>query len=520
MIHNKNKRPIVLIILDGWGIAPKNGNAIDRADTKFYDRVWKEYIHSKLWTHGRYVGLHHGQAGNSEAGHMNIGAGRIVKQDTLYISESIQDGTFFKNTAFLETLKHAKKYKTTLHLMGLLSNGESAHSSPDHLYALLDLAHEQGIKKTYLHLFTDGRDSSPYAAPKLLDKLKKHMYPEQKIASIIGRFYAMDRNKYWDRTEKAYNLLVNGEGLIAPSAGEAILRAYNRGESDEFIAPTVITKNHKPLATIDDNDVIIFFNLRSDRARQLAKPFVQPNFEKQNHGTFKRKNKPENIRFCALTDFGPDLPHILTAFPSRDVVNALPEVLKSYKQFYVAESEKFAHITYFFNGGHADTQFGEERKRIPSPKTARYNEVPEMSAFKIKDEVIKRFQKDKYDFIGINFANPDMMGHTGDIKAAEKAVESVDQCMEEIEKEVSKKGGVLIITADHGNVEEMHNKETGEVITEHSENPVPLIVIGKDYKINKHKKLRAQGKLGDIAPTILKIMNIKKPDEMTGNSFL
>lgn len=515
-------RPVVLIIFDGWGkaIRKSNGNAIKAANPQVFNRLLKEYSRGELAAHGGNVGLPMHQDGNSEAGHMNIGAGRIVKQDTLYISEAIEDGTFYKNTAFLEVLKHAKKYNTKVHILGLLSNGESAHSAPDHLHALLDLVHNEGMKKVFLHLFTDGRDSPPFSAPRLIDILEENLYPEQKIVSIIGRFYAMDRNKYWSRTELTYNMLVNGEGVIAPGAHEAVLRAYNRGESDEFIIPTLITDDHEPLGAIDDNDVIIFFNLRSDRARQLTKPFVQPDFETTNHGTFKRKKIPQNIRFCALTDFGPDLPHVFTAFPSRDVKNSLTEVLKSYRQLYIAESEKYAHITYFFNGGYAEARFGEKRVRVPSPRIAGYNRTPRMSANKITNKVVAEIKKNSYDFIAINFANADMVAHTGDLPATVKAVNFLDECLDQIVKETLKKNGVALITGDHGNAEEMHNVHTGEVITEHSKNPAYLIIVGEKYKVKKRSQMLKRGKLGDVAPTILKIMGIKKPKEMTGNALI
>lgn len=522
---NKKNGPVVLVILDGWGVSKeKEGNAIAAAKPENFNYLWKNYWHTTLAAHGRRVGLLPDQEGNSEAGHFNIGAGRIVKQDLVYINEAIEDGTFFKNTAFLETLKHAKKYKTKVHLMGLLSNGQSAHSYPLHLYALLKLVHDKGFKNVYLHIFTDGRDTTRFAAPRLIGELRKKMYPEQKIASIIGRFYAMDRNKYWDRTEAAYEAMVRGKGLAAKNPTEALSAAYNRGETDEFIQPTVIVnKNGKPSATINDNDVVIFFNLRSDRARQLAKPFVQRDFEKKNGSSFKRKKIPQNIRFCALTDFGPDLERIFTAFPSRDIGKSLPHMLggAGLKQLYIAESEKYAHVTYFINGGHADPVGGEQRIRVPSPYINHYDEAPEMSAYTITHKVVHALASNKYDFIAVNFANPDMIGHTGNFNAAVEAVRAVDECIGDIFKEASKKNGAVIITADHGNIENMYDKKSQEILTEHSTNPVPFIIAGRKYKlIKKQKKFLPNGILADITPTILELLDIKKPEEMTGKSLI
>ncbi|MBI5071621.1 2,3-bisphosphoglycerate-independent phosphoglycerate mutase [Candidatus Falkowbacteria bacterium] len=515
-----HKKPTVLIILDGWGVAPPGpGNAITLAKTPTMSALWNEFPHTLLSAHGRAVGLPGDQEGNSEAGHMNLSAGWIVKQDAVYINEGIKDGTFFKNTAFLEALEHLKKYNSKVHLMGLLSNGESAHSFPDHLYAVLDLLHKHEVNKIFLHLFTDGRDSSRFAAIKLLPKLKTHFHNDEKIATIMGRFYAMDRIKKWSRIEAAYNAMTMGHGAAAESAEAAISSAYNRGETDEFIMPTVIVNDHKPLATIDDNDVIIFFNLRSDRAREITKTFVQEDFTEKNPGSFKRKKIAKNIRFVALTDFGPDLPHILTAYPSREIFSALPAVFRDKKQIYIAEAEKYAHVTYFFNGGNADPLYGEERVRIPSPSVAHYEEKPEMSAEKVTAEVRRCIDGGQYDFIAVNFCNPDMIGHTGDLSAGIKAVEAVDACIGKIVRGVFRMDGTAIVTADHGNIEEMINEKSGEIDTEHSINPVPLIIIGPRFKNLKRKKLRG-GVLADVAPTILDVMGITTPREMTRKSLL
>ncbi len=510
--------PVVLAILDGWGVGPAGaGNAITAAKTPFLDSCRRHYPYSELLAHGRYVGLLPDQEGNSEAGHMNIGAGRVVRQDIIFVSESIKDHTFFKNTAFKEALKHARKYKSRVHLMGLLSNGNSAHSSPSHLFALLDLMRAERMENVRLHLFTDGRDSPPFSATRLLHDVEAHLDENQKIASVQGRFYAMDRNKIWKRTESAYNCIVNGEGLVAPAAHVAILRAYNRGESDEFIMPTVITdEKHEPIGMVQENDVIFYFNLRSDRARQLTKCFVQHDFESRNADSFKRKRHFKSLRFVAMTDFGPDLPHVLTAFPSRDVPNGLTFLLSGHRQFYIAESEKYAHVTYFFNGGYADTVAAEERMRVPSAFVAHHDSKPEMRARLIGDEVIRRLRTGTYNFICLNLANADMVGHTGNFKSTIKACETVDEVLARISEAVLAQKGHLIITGDHGNAEVKLNHETGEVMTEHSCNPVPFHLISDKFR-------RAQvghGMLADVAPTILDIMDIPKPPEMTGFSLL
>jgi len=521
----KNKTT-ALIIMDGWGIAnPKNkGNPITPENAPNYFSWLKKFPHTQLTAHGEAVGLFRGEEGNSEAGHLNLGAGRVVKQDAVYISDSIKDGTFFKNSAFHQALHHVKKYKTAVHLMGLLSNHNSAHSCPEHLYALLDLLHREGIKKVYLHLFTDGRDSGQHDAVDFLHKLEDHFYGNEKIATIMGRFYAMDRSKNWERIQRAYEAIILGKGFTAANAHDALLQAYNKGESDEFAAPTVIINNKKPVAKIEDNDVIFFFNLRSDRARELTKVFVQENFEKMNPGAFKRVHLPKNIRFMAMTDFGPDLPGILTAYPSRDVENSLVQILCPLKQMYIAESEKFAHVTYFFNGGYAQHFCDERWIKVESKIVTSYAENPKMSAKEVADLVVKAISSGEYEFICVNFANPDMVGHIGDLKAGEVAIKTIDSEVERVITALIKSGGHGIVTSDHGNIEEMINLKTGEIDTEHSVNPVPCIFVGtttffKNLKIAPKKKI-SSGKLADVAPTLLKMMNLSKPKEMTGKSLI
>jgi len=507
----------LLIILDGWGVTPKKNtlNPIVPENTPNYFEFLKKYPHTELRASGVSVGLFKGQEGNSEAGHINLGAGRVVKQDALYISEAIADGTFFKNNAFHQALHHVRKYGTAVHLMGLMSNHNSAHSCPEHLYALLDLIHRERISKVYLHLFTDGRDSAQHDAVRHLEKLREHFKGNEKIATVSGRLFAMDRNKNWKHIKSAYEALVLGKGEKANGAEDALLRAYNRGETDEFVKPTVILEKKKPVATIKDNDAIFFFNLRSDRARELTKVFVQPNFEKVNPGAFKRSKMPKNTRFVALTDFGPDLPGVLTAFPSREVKNSLVQFLCPRKQLYVAESEKFAHITYFFNGGYAQHFCDEDWIKIPTPIVENYETKPEMNAKGIGDKIVEAIKTQKYDFIACNFANADMVGHTGSFKASQEALRSIDVQLGRIISALIAFKGQAIITADHGNIEEMLNMRTGGVDTEHSINPVPCIIIG-----DKTKRVRVSGKLADVAPTLLKMMGLKKPKEMTGKYLI
>ena len=509
----------LLIIVDGWGIGnPKDpGNPITPKTAPNYFAMLKKYPNCKLEASGESVGLRKGQEGNSEAGHLNLGAGRVVKQDALFIYDAINDGTFFKNNAFRQALHHVKKYKTAVHLMGLLSNHNSAHSCPEHLYALLDLLHKENIKQVYLHLFTDGRDSGQYEAHKHLKLLEKAFHGNEKVATVMGRFYAMDRNKDWTRTKQAYEAMVLGKGCTTTSVEEALRSSYNNGDTDEFVCPTVIMENNHPVATIKDNDAIFFFNLRSDRARQLTKAFVQPDFKEVNPGAFSRHQHPKNTRFVALSDFGPDLPGVLTAFPSRDVNNSLVQVLCPRKQMYIAESQKFAHITYFFNGGYAQHFCDENWVKIASPEVKNYAEKPEMSAKLLADYVIRSIESGQYEFIAMNFANMDMVGHTGNFAAAQKAVSVVDGALARIIKVLIKNGGQGVVTADHGNIEEMINSNSGEPDTEHSTSPVPFILINSRVKV-PHKL--PDGKLANVAPTILKMMGISKPAEMTAKSLV
>jgi len=519
MVKDKKVKflPIVLVILDGWGIAPAaSSNPISLALKPYWDYFLRHYPHTHLVSSGKEVGLPHGQDGNSEAGHMNIGAGRIVKQDAVIVSEMIKKGLFFKSPALLAAIAHAKKFKSNIHVMGLLSNGQSAHSDPRHLYALLDFFKRQKFYRVYLHLFTDGRDSSQHAAARLISKLINNFKNNEIISTVMGRFYAMDRIKIWSRTEMAYNAMVLGRGIVSDNPYKAISEAYNRGETDEFITPTVILNPVKKAKFINHNDAIIFFNLRSDRARQITKPFVQKDFEKENRGTFIRKKILKNLKFVALTDFGPDLDDILTVSRGIILKNTLPIVLKDFHQLYLAEREKYAHVTYFFNGGHNHPLNGEKWQVVKSMGKQNYEHYPQMSIYPLTHIILKNLRKNKFDFITVNFANADMIGHTGSLKAGIKAVEIIDKCLGEIYKEILKINGTMMITADHGNIEEIVNLETGEKDTEHSTNPVPFILINKK---SKQLKLRKTGILADVAPTILQLMQIKKPKEMKGKSL-
>ncbi len=507
--------PTALIILDGFGLSKqKLGNAITPETAPNIFGYLKKYANTTLNTSGENVGLFPGQQGNSEAGHLNIGAGRIVKQDVVMISEHIHDGTFFKNHAFKEALYHTKKYDTAVHIMSLLTDKNSAHAYPEHLYAMLEFFRRENQKKVFLHLFTDGRDSSPHGATGFLRELRGHMLEHEKVATIMGRFYGMDRNKIWERTQKAYEAMVLGKGCASQSAEEALAQSYNRGDTDEYICPSVIIENNKPVATINNNDAIYFVNARSDRARQITKAFVQKDFEQKNPGAFIRKRVPKNTRFVAMTDFGPDLPRVFTAFPSPDIKNCLPAVIDGlYKQLYISETEKYAHVTYFINGGYADPLNGEEREVIKSPKEHSYADKPEMSSSKMVEKIVDYLQTGKYNFICTNFPNADMVGHTGNLEAAKKAVQVVDTGVKKIVDCMLKLKGQVMIVADHGNAEVMINAETKEIMTEHTLNPVPCILIGDKFA---GMKMKNKGILADVAPTLLKMMGIEKAKEMTG----
>jgi 2,3-bisphosphoglycerate-independent phosphoglycerate mutase len=507
------RRPLMLIILDGWGYREDTeGNSIKAARTSNLDFLTRDYPACFLECSGEAVGLPEGQMGNSEVGHLNIGAGRIVYQDLTRINMSVRDGSFFKNPAFLGAIENARDNNSSLHLMGLVSYG-GVHSYMTHLFALIKLAHEKNVEKVYIHAFLDGRDVPPKAALKDIKSLSTFCKDigTGKIATVSGRYYAMDRDKRWDRTKLAYDALTLGVApYTAPDAETAVSEAYKRGETDEFVKPTVILNPQgKPETIIQDSDSIIFFNFRPDRARQLTWAFVKDDFE-----GFVREKHPEVHYVCmAQYDETLDLP---IAFPTEKFDNVLGEVLSEHglTQLRIAETEKYAHVTFFLNGGQEKCYEGEDRCLIPSPKVSTYDLKPEMSAYEVTDEVIKRIQSGKYDVIILNFANMDMVGHTGFFEAAVKAVETVDDCVGKIIEVLKTEGGAALITADHGNAEQMENPETGEAHTAHTSNLVKCVYVG-----NSEVKGLKNGKLCDIAPTFLELLNIKKPEEMTGHSL-
>jgi 2,3-bisphosphoglycerate-independent phosphoglycerate mutase len=512
------KSPTILVILDGYGIAkPSKYNAITLAKKPAIDRLSEIYPHTQLGATGIDVGLEKNQMSGSEAGHMNIGAGRIVKQDSRVITEGIRDGSFFVNPAFSNAIDHAKKSGGKFHLMGLMGDSDSPHSNPEHFRALLKLAKKSRIPEVYCHLFTDGRDSYPRSALEHLKKFKNIIKNENigKIATISGRFYAMDRVKKWPRLTRTYDAMVFARADRAKSAEEAIERAYKKNLTDEYILPTVIMNGPKPTAKIARNDSVIFFNLRSDRARQFTKLFVANNKSIILSEDMPIIDKIKNLFFVALTDFGPDL-DIHTAYPECSVLASLPMVLGGLKQLYIAETEKYAHVTYFLNGGYADPVGGEERTVIPSPTAENYASVPQMSANLITQKVFKNIKKNAYDFYAINYANADMVGHTGSLEATVKAVEALDRQIKILAEEIIKIGGNLIITADHGNAEDMYDEDIGQPNTFHTKNPVPFILIGDKFK---GIKLKNNGILGNIAPTILEILEIEKPKAMEKGSL-
>ncbi|MDI9394737.1 MAG: 2,3-bisphosphoglycerate-independent phosphoglycerate mutase [Euryarchaeota archaeon] len=508
------KRPLMLMILDGWGYREdEEENAVLAARTPNLDRLLKEHPWCFLEVSGEAVGLPKGQMGNSEVGHLNIGAGRVVYQDLTRINVSIRNEDFFKNPVLLDAISKVKLNDSSLHLMGLVSYG-GVHSYMTHLYALIKLAKENGLKKVYVHVFLDGRDVPPKAAladVKELDAFCKEN-GNAKIATVQGRYYAMDRDKRWERTKLAYDALTLGVApYTAHDAETAVSKAYDRGESDEFVKPTIVTDPEgNPESVIQDKDSVIFFNFRSDRARQLTWAFVKDDFE-----GFTRDKRPK-VHYVCMTQYDETL-NLPIVFPPEELTDVLGKVLsdRGLIQLRIAETEKYAHVTFFLNGGQEKCYDGEDRCLIPSPKIATYDLKPEMSAYEVTDEVLRRIQSGKYDVIILNFANMDMVGHTGIFEAAVKAVEAVDNCVGRVVDALIKAGGIALITADHGNAEQMENPDTGQPHTTHTSNPVKCIYTG-----NHGVKALENGKLSDLAPTILDLLGIPKPEEMTGKSLI
>jgi len=509
------KKPFILMILDGWGISSeRNGNAVLLAGTPFLDKLKAEYPNTQLLCSGEAVGLPKGVMGNSEVGHLNIGAGRIVYQDLLRIDMAIKNKAFYQSEALNSVMSKVIALNSSLHLMGLVSDG-GVHSQLNHLFALLDMAKERNVERVFVHAILDGRDTPPDSGVQYISHLQKHIQDNNfgKIATICGRFYAMDRDNRWERIEKAYRLYIQGEGIKEADPVLAVKNAYEKGESDEFVRPVLITDDNNPAGIIQDNDGMIFFNFRADRAREITRAFTDLNFN-----SFKRETLPNLCGYICMTRYDESFT-LPVAFPPVHLEQILGEVIskKGFCQLRIAETEKYAHVTYFFNGGEEKSFPNEDRCLIPSPReVCTYDLKPEMSAHLVADEVISRLQSKKYDLIVLNFANMDMVGHTGVIEAAIKACETVDTCVSKVIAEVRNQGGTAIITADHGNAEQM-KQENGKPHTAHTLNPVPFI-LADDTR--KDVELRSDGRLGDIAPTILHLMGIEQPDEMTGRSLI
>ncbi len=508
------KKPAVLMILDGFGLSKETrNNAIAQAKKPNLDKLMADWPFVEGQASGLFVGLPDGQMGNSEVGHMNMGAGRIVYQDLTRITKAVEDGDFFENPALLAAMYSAKARGTALHLFGLMSDG-GVHSHTKHLFALLELAKRVGLKNVYVHAFMDGRDTPPTSGKEYLTELDEKMdeLGIGKIATVIGRYYAMDRDKRWERLKIAYRALTDGIGAAAPTAEEGIQASYDKGVTDEFVEPIIPEKGGAAASRVKDGDSIIFFNFRPDRAREISRAFLDEGFD----GFERRQLK--DLCYVFFTDYDPTIPHHLVAFEKQSLANTLGEYLSSLglKQLRLAETEKYAHVTFFFNGGVETPNAGEDRILVPSPKVATYDLQPEMSAYAVADELVKAIESGKYDVIIINFANPDMVGHTGVFEAAVKAIEAVDACVGRAVEALLKVGGQMFLCADHGNADEMFNLETGEPMTAHSTNPVPFVLVNAGEGL----KLKEGGRLCDIAPTLLEMMGLPQPAEMTGHSLL
>lgn len=508
-----SKKPVMLMILDGFGLAAKSeGNAVSLANKPNFDRLVKEYPHTQLQASGMAVGLPEGQMGNSEVGHLNIGSGRIVYQELTRITKSIEDGEIFENEAILKAMKNAKENNTSLHLLGLLSNG-GVHSHIDHLKGLLKFAKKEGLQKVYVHAFMDGRDVPPSSGKEFIVEIENAMKEigVGQLATISGRYYAMDRDNRWERVQLAYNAMVLGEGEKASSAVEAIEKSYADNKTDEFVLPCVIEEDGHPTATIKNGDSVVFFNFRPDRAREITRAINDKNFD-----GFKRETL--NLVFTTMTQYDKTLEGVEVAFKPQTLVNTLGEYVssKGLNQLRIAETEKYAHVTFFFNGGVEKENEGEDRALIPSPKVATYDLKPEMSCYEVTEELLNRLDSDKYDMVILNFANPDMVGHTGIVEAAVKAIESVDECLGKIVDKVLDKDGTVFITADHGNAETMIDFSTGNPYTAHTTVPVPFVWVSNHVDGRTLK----EGKLADIAPTMLNEMGLEAPAEMTGECLI
>ena len=503
----------MLMILDGFGDNKnKEGNAIKIANTPNIDKLMKKYPNTDIFTSGLHVGLPEGQMGNSEVGHTNIGAGRIVYQELTRITKSIEDGDFFSNQELIAAIENCKKNHSKLHILGLVSDG-GVHSHIRHLYGLLELAKRRDFEDVYVHCFLDGRDTPPASAEGYIVKLQEKMKEKGvgKIASISGRFYSMDRDKRWQRVQKCYDALVNGEGIKANSAEKAIEDSYQKEVFDEFVEPTVICNNGEPIAKIEENDSVIFFNFRPDRAREITRAIVDKDFN-------EFETKKMNVYFVCFTSYDETMPNVHIAFKKETLHNTFGEVVSKagLTQLRIAETEKYAHVTFFFNGGIDEPQPHEKRVLVPSPKVATYDMQPEMSAPEVCENVLNAVKNPEYGFILVNFANPDMVGHTGVIEAAVKACHVVDECVGKIADACKENDVIMLLTADHGNSEVMVNAETGKPQTAHTTNKVPFVLINAPKNI----QLKEDGALCNIAPTVLQLMNIAKPAEMDCDSLI
>ena len=509
-----SKKPTVLMILDGYGLNEKaEGNAVYEAKTPVMDKLMANCPFVKGNASGLFVGLPDGQMGNSEVGHLNMGAGRIVYQDLTKITKAIQDGDFFENKALLAACENVKANDSALHLFGLMSDG-GVHSHIEHVFGLLELAKRQGIEKVYVHCFLDGRDTPPASGKEYVEQLEAKMQElgVGKVASVMGRYYVMDRDNRWERVEKAYNALVKGVGDTAESATAGIQASYDKEVTDEFVVPVVITENGAPVATIKENDSVIFFNFRPDRAREITRAFCDDAFT-----GFDRGERVKTTYVC-FTEYDVTIENKLVAFVKEEITNTFGEFLakNGLKQARIAETEKYAHVTFFFNGGVEAPNEGEDRILVNSPKVATYDLKPEMSAYEVCDKLVGAIKSEKYDVIIINFANPDMVGHTGVEEAAVKAVEAVDECVGKAVVALKEVGGQMFICADHGNAEQLIDPETGEPFTAHTTNQVPFILVNAD----ESWKLRDGGCLADVVPTLIDMMGMEQPKEMTGKSLL
>ena len=509
-----SKKPTVLMILDGYGLNEKTeGNAVAQAKTPVMDNLMASYPFVKGYASGLAVGLPDGQMGNSEVGHLNMGAGRIVYQELTRITKEIEDGDFFKNEALLAGIANVKANNSDLHLYGLLSDG-GVHSHNTHLYGLLELAKKEGVENVYVHCFLDGRDTAPTSGKGFVEELEAKMVEigVGKIASISGRYYVMDRDNRWDRVEKAYNVLTKGEGEQATDAVEAMAASYANDITDEFFVPTAICENGAPRAVIKDGDSVIFFNFRPDRAREISRAFCMDEFDGFDRGARKQ------VKYICFTEYDVTIPNKEIAFKKVELHNTFGEYLAANgkTQARIAETEKYAHVTFFFNGGVEAPNAGEDRILVNSPKVATYDLQPEMSAVEVCEKLCEAIRSDKYDVIITNFANPDMVGHTGIMEAAVKAVETVDACVGKAVEALKEVGGQMFICADHGNAEQLVDYETGDPFTAHTTNPVPFILVNADPAYT----LRENGCLADIIPTMIELMGMEQPAEMTGKSLL